>query len=169
MARSYPDCLVFLDIDGVLNRRGDGSYLDFQPEKYGISQQLAAQMRKFCEKHEAEIVIATNWRRFSLDGSWSFNSELSFANPMRQLYIQLGDYIYDQLPKDRHITKSEALVKWLDNNEFHGKFVIFDDDLREGYQAEKRYDIDSHFVKCDIERGVTEADFVKAEGILNRG
>ena len=52
-------------------------------------------MRKFCEKHEAEIVIATNWRRFSLDGSWSFNSELSFANPMRQLYIQLGDYIYD--------------------------------------------------------------------------
>ena len=60
-------------------------------------------------------------------------------------------------------------MKWLDNNEFHGKFVIFDDDLREGYQAEKRYDIDSHFVKCDIERGVTEADFAKAEGILNRG
>lgn len=45
----------------------------------------------------------------------------------------LGSLVFDELPKTRHITKSEALQTWLDMHDFNGEYVIFDDDLEEGF------------------------------------
>lgn len=45
----------------------------------------------------------------------------------------LGSLFYDELPKDRHINKSQALELWFEMNDFNGEYVIFDDDEREGF------------------------------------
>ena len=45
----------------------------------------------------------------------------------------LGRLYVGDLPKDRHITKAEALIMWLEQTGYSGKYVVFDDDLREGY------------------------------------
>jgi hypothetical protein len=130
--------LIFLDFDGVCNSFDYGSYLNHKNTKYGYDEKIIKRLRHICKYGNARIVISSNWRRFPLDGSYTFtynDEKVTCHNPLPKLCDALGDLIVGTLPKDRHMSKSEALEIWFEyNQQFDGKYAILDDDLREGYQ-----------------------------------
>lgn len=167
--KDYPPNLIFLDFDGVCNCKDDGSYLNYDPANYGPSAAIVSRLKAFCRIVDAKIVIASNWRKFLDDGAYSFASDMEFKNPLPKLRELLGeDLIFDDLPHDRHISKSQALILWFEDNDFNGGFVVFDDDLREGYQDACEYKIKEHFIHTDSEAGLTASDFKKAKEILSQ-
>lgn len=57
-------------------------------------------------------------------------------NPLPKLRRMLGGFLAGELPKVRHVAKSDVLLRWMtDNgiNENNTKFVVFDDDPDEGF------------------------------------
>lgn len=161
---------IFLDIDGVCNSMHEtpGSYLSHTPEEYGISHKNCLTLAKFADSIKAKIIIASNWRRFPKDGYWSFGvTGAKYKNPLPELRMYLGNRVAGDLPHDRHITKSEALELWFEDNGKDWKtekYVIFDDDLREGYQSSGKFA--KHFVYVNPEHGLTDVEVNKAKAIL---
>lgn len=129
----YPDNLIFCDFDGVLTSEEDGTYFNPEVNKYTYSIKCVRLLLKLCNETRSKIVISSNWRKFADDDCW-VNGKNKFFNPLPKLRTVLKDYIYDVLPVVRHMNKSKALTLWFDSNvEFNGNFVIFDDDLNEGF------------------------------------
>lgn len=70
------------------------------------------------------------------------------------------------LSKDRGLRKSEALILWLEEFKHVPNFVIFDDDLREGFQDTFDYGICRKFILTDPQFGLTMQDVNKAVRML---
>ena len=65
--------------------------------------------------------------------------------------------------------KADVLVQWMDNNgitEDNTKFVVFDDDMREGFQDTSIHNIKDHFILTDARNGLTDEDVKRAKEIL---
>ena len=165
--KKYPKNLIFLDFDGVCNCKTDGSYLNYDPENYHASEQILDRLKSFCDENQAKIVIASNWRKFADDGHYSFSLGKEFKNPLPKLREQLKDYIFDDLPHTRHITKAQATILWFEENDFKGGYVIFDDDLREEYHLTYEYGIKEHFIHTDMINGLTRDNLIQAKEILD--
>lgn len=154
MNKEYPDYLIFLDFDGVCNCYGCGSYVTSTPEEYSFSKIIIQRLKGLCKETGARIVISSNWRRFADDGSYVFDGK-RVSNPLPKLRKALGKFLFDELPKDRHVRKAEALILWLeDNPDFKGKFAILDDDIREGYAEYPQFNKNMFF--CDPKFGFSE-------------
>lgn len=164
--------ICFVDFDGVLTSQHEtpGSYVNWQSE-YGISLSCFDRLEEICIRTNAVVVITSNWRRFDDDGKWSyctFDGVHAFKNPLPKLKKILGKRYAGTLPKDKHINKSKALILWFEQHpEFDGKFVIFDDDKREGFESTTDYNINKNFILTDPEWGLTNDDIEKAVEILN--
>ncbi len=128
-------------------------------------------LEEICIRTKAVVVITSNWRRFDDDGRWSyctFDGIHAFKNQLPKLRKLLGKRYAGTLPKDAHINKSKALILWFEQHpEFDGKFVIFDDDKREGFESTTDYNINKNFILTDPEWGLTNDDIEKAVEILN--
>lgn len=159
--------IVFLDIDGCVTSRKDGSYFNPDPTKYHPSKKIVEKLVRFCKVNDAMIVVSSNWRKFSIDGYWS-NSYGTYKNPMQELVKMISDVYLGTLPADRHATKPTALAKWLSLTGYDKKFVVFDDDLSEGYSQMHEYGIDEAFVHVDSMFGITDDDLNAAIKILER-
>jgi hypothetical protein len=170
MTKIFPKNIVFLDIDGVCNSFGHGSYLTASSEKgYGLNEEIVRSIIGFCNRTESKIVISSNWRRFPVDGTWKFK-DIPCRNPLPKLRELLGDLVFDTLTLERHITKSEATILWFEDNPgFSGGFVIFDDDPRENFELTCDKGINRHFIRTNVKTGLTENDFKTAEEILGKG
>ena len=91
----------------------------------------------FLKKTDANVVISSNWRRFPDDGYWIASETIRFKNHLPELKSILGKRYIGDLPHDRHISKSDALVLWGEFNDIDFKklnYVIIDDDEREGFR-----------------------------------
>lgn len=157
--------LIFLDIDGCVTSVNDGTFFNPDPEKYHPSKNIVNKLKNFCDINDVKIIISSNWRKFDVDGSWT-NSYGTYKNPLPELIELLGEYCVGILPPDRHITKSQALIKWINEQSYTGNFVIFDDDLREGYQKTNEFDIKYRFVFVSSKYGIIDDDLDKAKDIL---
>ena len=161
--------VIFTDIDGVLTSTLEtpGSYLNHHESEYGLSPKCVARLIKLCKDTNSKVVISSNWRKFKPDEKW-VNKYGSYENNMPKLKKVLGDLYVGDLPKVRHINKSMAAVLWFEeySNEID-KFVVFDDDLREGFQNTYEYGIKDNFILTDKEIGLTDEDCKKAKKILN--
>ena len=105
--------IVFLDIDGCLTSIEDGSsFLLMNPDSYRISESRLELFLNFLEKTDANVVISSNWRRFPDDGYWIASETIRFKNHLPELKSILGKRYIGDLPHDRHISKSDALVLW---------------------------------------------------------
>ena len=129
--------IVVTDFDGVLTstKETPGSYMN-QDSEYGVSPSCFRRLKQLCLDEDAGVILASNWRRFDDEGQWShctFDGVHAFSNPLPKLKKMLGSLYVGDLPKDRRITKAEALVLWLEQTGYRGKYVVFDDDLRECY------------------------------------
>lgn len=166
MTKIYPNALIFLDFDGVCNSLNDGSYKTTTTETYSFSKSIVNRLKTLCDEVGAKIVISSNWRRYDEDGYITANG-MKYYNPLPKLRKELGDYVFDELPKDEHIRKSEALMLWMeDNPDFDGKFAILDDDHRERYSDFPQFR--PRYVHCDSDYGFTEDLKICVKNILDR-
>lgn len=166
MLEKYP--VIFLDFDGVLTARDTtpGSYLSNSGEDYGMSERCYGFLTDLISASDAKVVITSNWRRYQPDGVWSSLEFGQFKNPLPKLLDRLGDLYVGSLPKTRHVTKSQALRIWADENRIDTdelNYVIFDDDRREGFQDSE---FARHFVLTNSDVGLTREDCEKAVCIL---
>lgn len=162
------DPIIFLDFDGVLTARDTtpGSYLSNGGDGYGMSERCYGILAELLSASGAKVVISSNWRRYGPDGVWSSPEFGQFRNPLPELLVRLGGSYAGVLPKARHVTKSQALRAWADENAVDmGKlrYVIFDDDVRERFQESEFV---GHFVLTDPDIGLTRRDCEKAMRIL---
>jgi len=159
---------IFLDFDGVCTSTLEtpGSYLNHTPDEYGPSPMCISRLLKLCHDANAKIIISSNWRKFEPDGKWTFDGN-TVANPMNKLKDALGKYCIGTLPPIRHTSKSQVLLNWLnDHSNEISNFVIFDDDLHEGFQSIEAYGIASRFIHTKYDIGLTDADCKRAYDIL---
>lgn len=157
----YP--IIFLDIDHVLTNIeiDNTSFLNYDPDKYKLSEHNLKYLNMILDATHAKIVIASNWRKFTepnlkwmYDGKW-------YNSPLPNFKRQYNDYIIDSLPPKRHITKCEALSIWCENNSNifdmnNDKYVILEDDIREGYQNNIVFK--DHLILTNCKYGLTESD-----------
>lgn len=170
--KSYKS-LIFLDIDGVMTSTLEtpGSYLNHIGDEYGISPKCFERLKKLCFTTDSKVIVSSNWRRFAETGSKSywldpFNKQLT-CNPLPKLKEMLGDLFLGTLPLDRHCSKSQALELWFEDNNINESslnYVIFDDDISEGFIYSRFH---KHFILTDAKIGLSDNDCKKALTILN--
>lgn len=165
------DKIIFIDIDGVLtNVEDESSYLCGKPERYRISEKNMNNLMKILSNDlkRTGVVVASNWRRHADTALWSFEGK-KYQNQLPRFREMLGNLIVGDLPHDRPLTKSEALELWFEDNEWMskrtGKYVIFDDDLREGYQEHPLFS--KHFIYTNWAFGLENYDVDHALKILS--
>ena len=155
--------LIFLDFDGVLNSYDEGSYQTNVPETYGPSKTICDKIIKLCERTGSKIIISSNWRKFDPDGVFKFNTEY-YQNPLPKVYELLGKYIIGTLPPYRHTTKAECLILWFEETNYKGeKWVILDDDPREGLGTTNDWGINKHYIETNPKYGITDEIITKIE------
>lgn len=165
------DKVIFLDLDHVLTNTDldNTSFRHLDPSKYKLSSINLKWLDKVLVETGAKIVIASNWRKFSPPNIfWHFEGKMypSILEPFKKMY---GNYIIGMLPPERHATKCECLELWFEDNPWlsktEDKYVILEDDLREGYQRHLVYS--KHLILTDYHVGLTEQDAAKAMSILS--
>lgn len=162
--------VIFLDIDHVLtNTDIDGSSFKLlDPTKYRLSQENLKWLDLVVSKTGAKIVIASNWRKFTPPHDyWIFQGK-AYHSQLGALQEHYGDAIIGMLPPERHTTKSECLELWFEDNSWlskvHGKYVILEDDLREGYQESPFFA--KRLILTDCRVGFTEDNAKTAIALL---
>lgn len=172
MRRDSKFNIVFTDFDGVLTSQLEtpGSYINHSPDEYGVSPMCFERLVYLCKRTNSKVIVTSNWRRFDDDGMWSyctFGTKHTFKNHLPELKKMLGSLYAGDLPKNRGMNKSQALVMWFDQHpEFKGQFVVFDDDTREMLQSTSSYDINRHFILTDFMTGLTDNDVEDACSIM---
>lgn len=163
--------IVFLDLDHVLTNTDldDSSFLSLDPSRYHLSSINMKWLDKILEQTGAKIVITSNWRKFSPPNTaWLHRGKLyqSILEPFRALY---KEHIIGTIPPERHTTKRDCLELWFEDNTWfsktRGKYVILEDDFREGYQDS--FVFAKHLILTDYHVGLTEQDADKAIHMLN--
>ena len=165
------DKIIFLDIDHVLTNTDldNTSFRHLDPKKYKLSKINLKCLDRLLDATNAKIVIASNWRKFIPPHiNWEYRGKLysSTLEPFKKLY---RNYIIDMLPPERHITKCDCLELWFEDNPWfskrNGKYVILEDDLREGYQNNLIYS--KHLILTDYHVGLTDKNVDEAISLLN--
>lgn len=146
--------LVFCDFDGVLTSKQTKTYFNPDPTKYKFAETLVDKLIWLCEKSGAKVLMTTNWRKFPIDGYWQ-KGDVKYNNPLQSILKRLGDFCIGTLPPERHITKSDLLEMWIEDNDYKNNFVIFDDDRSEGFEMSKHC---NHFVLIDNEVGLSDCN-----------
>lgn len=151
--------IVFLDIDGVCTstKETPGSYLNHNVDEYGLSPSCMHELKKFLNAINAKVIISSNWRIHKDKKFVEHNGNL-IPNPLVPLKKELGNIIIGYLPKTGYKQKPLALIKWFDETEYDGKFIIIDDDLDEHLQHEFAYGIKDHVLFVNYETGFTAND-----------
>ena len=165
------DKLIFLDLDHVLTNTDidNTSFLSYDPSKYMLSSKNLENLDKILSSTDANIVIASNWRKFKKPHTaWFFEGQWyeSILEPFKKMYV---GKIIDMLPIEHGLTKCECLELWFEDNAWfskHGHYVILEDDIREGYQKHLIYS--KHLILTDYHYGLTNDDANKAITILNK-
>ena len=173
-AKTTPEKVIFIDIDGVLTNVEDGSsYLCGNPSTYRISEKNLENLLVVLEAEpETRVVVSSNWRRFDDNGKWSyckFGSVHAFKNQLPKLRQILSKWIIGDLTHERHLSKSEALELWFEDNPWlskkTGKYVILEDESwREGFASHPIFY--KHTIETSRESGFTREDAERALQIL---
>lgn len=157
-----------LDCDGVLTAYADGtSFMCKNPENYHPSPALMKRLIDFLHANGCGVVLATNWRKYPEGHTLNFFGK-DFPSPLGALRKVLGEYIVGELPFGYDIRKSEALHLWFEDvglSPSASKYVIFEDDLREGYQSSPLFCRRTVFTNPEF--GLSDEDVAKANAILN--
>lgn len=154
--------LIFLDIDGVLNNKNDGSsYYCMDPKKYGISKYNFGNLKYLLMLTNAKIVLSTSWRNHDYTYRYRYNN-IIFKSPLKSVETKLkNDFFF--VSKCPHISgsnKYEDILGFFYNvhqtdelNKSDFNFVVLDD--------ARNQDLDKfgkRFFCIDIQNGLTKSD-----------
>lgn len=150
-------CVVFLDIDGVLNT----SQTIMKRDEFGhlFCPKAVARLEKLCEATGAKIVVSSTWRKNKGGLNW-----LQTLFQMRNIDVDVIDITPDLCRKTESglwmsAIRGEEIADWLRNNEVDA-YVILDDD-RDMLDEQLPF-----FVRTNFEDGFNEQCFKSALKIL---
>mmetsp|Transcript_65418 Transcript_65418/g.202671 ORF Transcript_65418/g.202671 Transcript_65418/m.202671 type:complete len:163 (+) Transcript_65418:141-629(+) len=138
--------VVFLDIDGVLNRTRGALQLHFDED-------LLAMFKDFVEQADVKIVLSTFWRAF---GDYIGYVMSRYGIPETRLYGRTpgkGHFAGSSLDDAVYASRSEEILEWLQEHQEVTGFVVLDDRPDAGRGA-----LAPHFVHVSTEVGLTQAD-----------
>ncbi len=100
--------IVFLDIDGVLNRRDTFAY---SGTSFCLERECVKRMKNILEKTGAQVVLSSVWRKYE-EGKALVRWHIEFIDQTKELDAIRG----------------EEIKEWLDRHPDVEKYAILDDD-----------------------------------------
>eukprot|EP01083_Nonionella_stella_P009490 27316_1 len=151
-------CLLFLDVDGVLNYEG----FDDKGIHGAVSEQHLERLKKIVVESECKIVLSTAWRRI--------------AYAKEQLLCQLSKHIGECVIGDTPVLgsqmkKSVEICQYLES--IKGVYDVVSwiaiDDMPLNRMGTKRTKgmFENHFVKTDVNVGLSDENVARAISLLN--
>ena len=156
--------LIFLDIDGVLNRTRSASHIRVEAE-------LVKRLKWVLDETGAAVVLSTFWRHFDeyiayilhrhgIDGGLVIGSTPGRVGSISDApSARLSRSAFDD---DEYSGRAAEIRTWLDAHPSVTRFVILDDRASAADEATQAF-----FVHTDAAVGLTDADVEKALRILN--
>lgn len=160
--------LIFIDIDGVLNNKQDGtSYFCFNPETYGLSEKNMNVLRHILKETGARLVLSTSWRNHDDNYAYPYNGK-EYKSPLKKFIDEIGQENFFIISKAPHLHKhskasdidgffyvAKERLK-VDSEDF--KFAVLDDQTNQGLHI-----FGNSFFCIDLNNGLTMND---AESII---
>lgn len=151
--------VVFLDIDGVLNR---SDYRREMMKKGHISvilqQDNLSVLKRIVDATDASIVLVSSWRKF-----WRREGSIDRAGQqIEQALDEYGLFIIDKTPVLQKGSRSDEVELWLKNKRYIDQFVILDDN---DFTWSRK--LRSHWVECPNSTGLTDQLADTAINVLN--
>lgn len=157
--------LIFLDIDGVLNRHGYNACSGV--ESSTIEPGAVASLNRILRESNAEIVLSSAWRYMVYGGAMSLRG---FEYLLRTHGLAVKDRLVGLTVTDEEIpNRGQQIVAWLNK---HGKgrpYVVLDDGGSVGPDDWSDLGIEDAaltVVWCDGEKGLTEGHADRALSAL---
>lgn len=144
--------LIFLDIDGVLNRHGYNE----QSMSTTIEPDCVSRLNHILQATDAMIVLSSAWRYMLIGKAMS----LAGFDYLLRTHGVFANRLIGRTPADEEVKeRGWQIHQWRKDNNHSGRYVVIDD-------------MDLHisplhpFVRCDGEVGLTTEDAEKAIKIL---
>lgn len=158
--------IIFLDVDGVLNSEEDILKAGIGKGLYDeISDDKLKRLKKLVGSTNAKIVVSSTWRiGCARSGDKSFYGEKLFKS-LEDKLASVGLEILDITPviNKPMIKRGDEIRQWLQTTKYDiESFVILDDD------SDMCEFTGTNLVKTSNKVGLTDADILIAEEILNR-
>jgi hypothetical protein len=147
--------ILFLDIDGVLNRY---AYLGAPSTINMIEPELAGRLNKILLFTNADLVISSTWRYLMINGHYSLHG---FAHMLKTHGVTAAK-VADHTGED-HVNRGRQIRNWLRANlPYPDRFVILDDD-DEGmdFHGEK-------YIRIDSRQGLQDEHVERAIALLGK-
>ena len=141
--------VLFLDIDGVLNKRSDGEVITETDSIYTVNRVLLEHLHKIVEDTNCKIVLSSTWRIFK-DG-------IEFLEEYGQLEI------FDVTKRIHNGRRGEEIQVYLDEHPDVESYAIVDDDS-DMLDSQLR-----NFFQTDPLHGLTETIAYRITFRLNKG
>lgn len=160
--------LIFIDIDGVLNNKKDGtSYFCFNPETYGLSEKNMDVLRHILKETDAKLVLSTSWRNHDENYAYPYHGK-EYKSPLKKFIDDIGPNNFFTIPKAPHLHKHSkasdiegffyVMKEFLKAELEDTKFAVLDDQTNQGLHI-----FGSSFFCIDLNNGLTMND---AESII---
>jgi hypothetical protein len=143
------DKLLFLDIDGVLVT---GKYIKQIKNAHTFCPDTISELARIINNTNCKIVISSTWR-FNYPEIFKTLDKCDPEHAKIIADVILGPTPILRLDHSRGI----EIQTWMTDNDFHGHFVIVDDDSDMNHLM-------SHLIKTKFETGLTSE---KADDIIN--
>lgn len=164
--------IIFLDIDGVLNNKNDGSsYYCMNPSMYGFSNENLNNLKSILSSTNAKIVFSTSWRNHEDDFEYCYNG-INFKSPLKKITESLKTHLHSQwkCPHFHRMLKKDDILGWfyqmkhIENKDIFDdyNFVILDDVRNQGLDF-----FGKSFFCIDIDKGLTKNDAEAVSLFLN--
>ena len=147
--------IIFLDIDGVLNNIINYQWqTETQPL---ILTKLMHLLNNLVSRTHAKLVISSSWRYQIISGATTIRG----FEYLLKSHGFIGSVIDYTCSDEERTTRGQQIKKWLDDNNYFGRYVILDDhdDDLELYHPDNT-------IITDGSVGLTEADVEAAINIL---
>lgn len=146
------DKVIFLDIDGVLNRY---AFLGAPSTINSIEPELAGRLNKILLFTGAKLIISSTWRHLILNGHYDIHG---FGHMLRTHGITAANVA--GTTADDAVNRGRQIRNWLRANIPWPNYVILDDDDEGMSYHEHR------FIKIDAREGLQDRHVEKAIEIL---
>jgi len=160
--------LVFVDIDGVLNNKEDGtSCFCMSPDSYGISKKNVEVLKMIINETGAKIVWSTAWRYWPDDHSYDYNG-LMFKSHFKEVREAFPESTFE-IPNCPHLLKHTKrddimgffyILKEKTGTEMIDvRYAILDDSFNQGLR-----EFGKAYFQSSLTTGLTEAE---ADAVIN--
>lgn len=171
--------VIFLDIDGVLNRTKHCTHIR-------LDSDLVSRLRRLVESTDADLVLSTFWRHFreyiayilhrhGIDASRIIDSTPGRGHARKVKSVE-GSFMTDTMigrsaaDEEEYESRHEEIEAWLAarperdaSGGFRGRYVILDDRPSAARPGTELYEC---FVRTSTEKGLTDEDVDAAIKIL---